>query len=577
MDTKLVQDLMEGGYFLYPVSVVLDERGKKQPYVPGSWKDSTRDPDGFPTDHTGVIVDCEKSGIVVIDLDTTGSKDAIKNLAEAGIKLPVSPMNVRTWSGGYHGFFRQPKPPLDSYQGVPVRDVDLRGLGGIVFGPGTKVHEDGSGTFKGEYVANQIVRVEDLPVLPPEFVSAVYKASAPKDYTESKLQEYTGELTAWQTSQLEGWYEADVEALSKAVPGERHRALLQNVGKILDRGIKLGYDQVDVIDDIRNAYEESGGTEWADKAQIIEWSVQKLKDKPMGVPVEPVDPEGLAFEAKVREEKLKLEIRAEAQRRFKVGFEPVDTGRVLDFNEPEGSLYGESWIKGVLPKGETVILFGERYHGKSVFGLDQGLTVASGHAWHGRDVQQGTVLYLAGEGTIGLPARRRSWVEFNECENPERFVLRDRVVQLGNASSVRAFQDLIVENEVDLVIIDTLKRAARGLEIADPGVAQDMIEVIDDLRRVRHGCTALVLHHPTKSNPLEPAGGGTLQDAVSVIHHLVKDQFGQMTLTTTKMKDGRDGVVGEFHLAEVAGSVALTRAGGSASVDERREREEMVF
>jgi hypothetical protein len=578
VDKDRVQDLMEAGYFVYPVTVELDEKGKKRPVMPGSWKDSTREYKaidlGFWARHTGLVIDCEKSGIVVIDLDMANGKDALTSLAEAGIKVPKSPMNVKTWSGGYHGFFRQPwGRALDSSQGVPVKDVDIRGLGGIVFGPGTEVH-DSEGNMLGAYLANQIVRVEDLPVLPSEFVSAVLEASAPKDYTNSRLEEFTGELTAWQRGQLEGWYESDLLALGEAGPGERHRALLQNVGKILDRGLKIGLDQDTIIVDIQEAYEDSGGTEWEDKAQIIEWSIARLQEKPMGVPVEPTDPEGLEYEARVKEELRKMEIRAEAQRRFKVGFEPVDTGRELDFNEPEGSLYGESWVKRVLPKGETVILFGERYHGKSVFGLDLGLSVASGHDWHGHKVQQGNVLYLAGEGTIGLPARRRAWVEHNGLDNPGAFTMRDRVVQLGNMSSVKAFQGLILEHEIDLVIVDTLKRAARGLDIADPGVAQDMVEVLDDLRRVRHGCTALVLHHPTKSNPTEPAGGGTLQDAVSVIHHLVKDAYGSMTLTTTKMKDGPDGVVGDFHLIEVGSSVALTQAGARDTIRETREEEE---
>jgi hypothetical protein len=566
---------MQAGYFLYPVSVVIDDKGKKRPQVPGSWKDSTRDPDEFPTGYTGVIVDCEKSGVVVIDLDMAGGKDAIANLAEAGIQLPKSPMNSCTWSGGYHGFFRQPwGKPLDSSQGVPVKDVDIRGLGGIIFGPGTAVHDEATGEVLGTYVANNIVRVQDLPVLPAEFHAAVLAASAPKDYTNSRLEPFTGELSTWQWTQLQTWYHEDLDTIAEAGPGDRHRALLQNAGKVLDRGLKLGFEQDEIVEDIERAYETSGGTEWADKSQIIEWSIARLQEKPMGVPVEPTNPEGMEYEAKVREELRKMEIRAEAQRRFKVGFEPVDTGRVLDFNEPEGSLYGESWVKRVLPKGETVILFGERYHGKSVFGLDLGLSVASGHDWHGHEVQAGNVLYLAGEGTIGLPARRRAWVEHTGVDNPSRFWMRDRVVQLGNGSSVKAFQELILEHEIDLVIVDTLKRAARGLDIADPGVAQDMVEVLDDLRRVRHGCTALVLHHPTKSNPTEPAGGGTLQDAVSVIHHLVKDAFGSMTLTTTKMKDGPDGVVGDFHLVEVGSSVTLTQAGARDKVRETHEGQE---
>lgn len=565
-----VGTLMANGYYVYPATVVVDERGKKRVHVKGTWKDSTRDRgnlDWFT--ETGVIVDCEKSGIVAIDLDQSNGKDGLGNLRAAGIPLPPTPMRVRTWSGGLHGYYRQdPDALLDSSQGKPVRDVDVRGLGGIVFGPGTTVC-DGSRDDPEYKLLTPLVPVSELPLLTPEFVRAVLAAGPSKDYSESTLEPFTGELSPSQEEDLEQWYGLDLDEIRNASSGERHRALLSNASKILDRGSKLGYGLDKIRDDIQGAYEDSGGSEWEEKRAIIDWSLGKLKDDPMGVPPDRADPEGLRREALIRLEQDKIEIRREAQRRAQVGGEIVDVGRVLGFDEPEGSLYGEAWVSRVLPKGETVILFGERYHGKSVFGLDLGLSVASGTDWHGHKTEIGNVLYLAGEGTIGLPARRRSWVEHHSMPNPARLHLRDRVVQLGVPASVAAFQAMIVEHEIDLVIVDTLKRAARGLDIADPGVAQEMVESLDDLRRVRHGCTALVLHHPTKSNPTEPAGGGTLQDAVSVIHHLVKDAYGNMTLTTTKLKDGPDGVVGEYHLEEVAGSVILTANAGSVYGQDR--------
>lgn len=559
------------GYWVYPVTVRLDEKGKKRPEFPGSWKDSVLD-DFVQSDfeeYDGFVVDCEQSGIVVIDLDWSDSKSGVASLKAAGIELPHTPMRVRTQSGGFHGYYRQPEKPVGTHQGVPVQGVDIRGLGGCVFGPDTVVYSP-EGEPAGLYSAVEaIIPVSELPVLSEAFVAAIDSVTVEVERGPTMLASYTGKLTPAQEITIRQWYEDDLESVSLAGDGQRHRALLSNVPKILDRGWKLDLPLEEITEDIRLAYEESGGDEWADKEQIIEWSSKKVIADPMGVPQERVHPAELEREAKIREEQTKIEIRREAKRRADVGSEPVDTGRVLSFDEPEGSLYHQSWVEGVLPKGETVILFGQRYHGKSVFGLDLGLSVAGGVDWHGRTTEQGNVLYLAGEGTIGLPARRRAWVEHHRTNNPSRLQLRDRVVQLGNPGSVKAFKDLVLEHEVDLLIIDTLRRAARGLDIADPGVAQDMVEVVDDIRRVRHGCTALVLHHPTKTNPTEPAGGGTLQDAVSVIHFLEKDEYNEMTLTTTKMKDGPDGEVGRFYLTEVAGSIALTKEAPQAEYSGR--------
>lgn len=550
------------GYWVYPVTVRLDEKGKKRPEFPGSWKDSVLD-HFFPADfedYDGFVVDCEKSGIVVIDLDWSDSKSGVASLKAAGVELPHTPMRVRTQSGGFHGYYRQPEKPVGTYQGVPVQGVDIRGLGGCVFGPDTVVYSP-EGEPVGLYSAVEtIIPVSGLPVLSEAFVAAIDSVTVEVERGPSTLVPYAGTLSTYQDELLTKWYNEDLDAIVNAGDGERHRVLLSKVGKILDRGMKLDTQSLEgIIHDIQQAYEDSGGDEWDDKKQIVEWSLSKVAADPMGVPAERVHASELEREAKIREEQSKIEIRREAKRRADVGSEPVDTGRVLSFDEPEGSLYHQAWVEGVLPKGETVILFGQRYHGKSVFGLDLGLSVAGGVDWHGRNVEQGNVLYLAGEGTIGLPARRRAWVAHHGEGNPFRLQLRDRVVQLGNPGSVKAFQSLILEQEIDLLIVDTLRRAARGLDIADPGVAQDMIEVVDDLRRVRHGCTALVLHHPTKTNPTEPAGGGTLQDAVSVIHFLEKDEYNEMTLTTTKMKDGPDGEIGRFYLTEVAGSIALTK------------------
>jgi hypothetical protein len=588
---SLLGELMDAGYWLYPVSVQLDERGKKKPRFEGSWTDSRRSTNvasllPFDRGTPGLVIDTEKSGIVVIDVDEHPGNSGTAALAAAGIELPTTPMTVSTWSGGRHLFYRQPETPLSCFQNVPVNGVDLRGLGGIVFGPGTEVR-DHRGEIVGAYTAvDGIVPVSELPVLSPDFVRAIDAASVRREPTASTLEPWTGDLSQHQRDTLSRWLDDDLAAIELAGDGERHGVLLSMAKKVVDRATKLGYSVEEAVGMIEKAYEASGGSEWDEKVKVAEWAIDRVAEEPLGVPSDFIDPDDVRFEEAVRERVTKLRIEREAKRRASGDNDPIDLGRELDFDEPPGGLFGKAWIEGVLPQGETVLLFGERNVGKSFVAIDLGLSVASGRPWHGRAARQGKVLYLAGEGAIGLPSRRRSWVQHHGVEAPRAFRLRDAIVHLTNPASLAAWRKVIVEDEIDLVIVDTIRRAGRGLEMESPGDAQELIALLDELRGDRHGCTVLALGHPTKSDPMQPAGAGTVQDALPMIHRLGRTGEGDavvVDMVTTKSKDGPTGHLVSFGHRRVGESLVFVDIRTNTMVasgdpfednDERRRREE---
>lgn len=551
--------LAENGYYVYPVDVQLDDRGKKRPRFPGSWANSTREP-GFEFDlgQPGLVIDCEKSGIVVIDIDAHGEVDGRAALEAAGIPLPATPMTVKSWSGGEHRFFRSPGGTPSS-QGVPVAGVDIRAGGGIIFGPGTVVF-DARGERAGEYaVTGRATPVAGLPVLPPEFAAELLNArpAAPG----AALQPFTGALSPVQRATLERWLEDDQASLRAAGDGQRHRALLAYAAKILGRAVQLGYPKDAAVRLVRLAYEASGGTEWPEKRAVVEWAARRLEAEPLGVPADWASASEADFEDAVRAAVTKIRVREEAQRRAQRDDSGADLGRELDFNEPPNGLHGRSWCAGLLNAGETTLLFGERNVGKSFVAMDVGLSIATGRPYHGHPVTQGRVLYLAGEGAIGLPARRRAWAHYHRVSDVAGLYLRDRIVRLRNPESVEAWQKQIVDQEIDVVVLDTLRRAARGAEMESPGDAQELIELMDDLRSVRHGTSVLALGHPTKSQPDQPAGAGTVQDSLPMIHRLTKDDGEGLTaiidLVTTKSKDGPTGRYASFSMHPVSDSLVF--------------------
>lgn len=122
------------------------------------------------------------------------------------------------------------------------------------------------------------------------------------------------------------------------------------------------------------------------------------------------------------------------------------------------------------------LIFGDPGFGKTFFAVEIALSVASGTQFHGRDVMQGRVFFIAGEGHNGLAQRR----------------LPHAVESLANQHGTPR-----------LIIIDTL---ARNFGAGDENNTKDMSEfvvAIDDLK-ARFPCSAVLIVHLLAT--LEPKG-----------------------------------------------------------------------
>jgi len=123
------------GLFVFPCN-------GKQPLV--QWgTESTTDPEMLRKWWTtwpsaGIGVDCGKSGLVVIDLDVKGDADGPGNWRQRlnGHQIPAT-FNVRTPSGGWHGWYRDPAGRYRNSAGLIAPGVDVRAVGGYVLAPGS--------------------------------------------------------------------------------------------------------------------------------------------------------------------------------------------------------------------------------------------------------------------------------------------------------------------------------------------------------------------------------------------------------------------------------------------------------
>src|SRR5262245_59181301 len=152
------------------------------------------------------------------------------------------------------------------------------------------------------------------------------------------------------------------------------------------------------------------------------------------------------------------------------------TGHFKLFAELSAESRKEWLIRGLLGAGDASAFYGTPGCGKSVLVEDMALHIAAGREWHGHQVKQGAVLYVALE--------RRALVERRAIAFRERY--QDASLPfavVGGAydfkSPKTALEILKVMREVEaetgqhviLVVIDTISRALCG---GDENSSKDM-------------------------------------------------------------------------------------------------------
>src|SRR5439155_5686280 len=178
-------------------------------------------------------------------------------------------------------------------------------------------------------------------------------------------------------------------------------------------------------------------------------------------------------------------------------------------------------IKGILLVGSFAVLFGKPSVGKTFLALDWVLSIVYGRAWFGHAVRYGPVVLIAAEGDGGaLGLRVRAWKQahgITEVATPGMVFIAEPV-NLLQPDEVRKLIDFIkaLPARPILVVFDTLAQSMVG---GNEDSSQDMGRAADAIRRVMQTfrCGALILHHPTKSDPRNERGSGALRGAADAM------------------------------------------------------------
>jgi RecA-family ATPase len=212
-------------------------------------------------------------------------------------------------------------------------------------------------------------------------------------------------------------------------------------------------------------------------------------------------------------------------------------GRTLTLDQLKALPPPAPMINDYLFKRTVAWLHGRWGSFKSFVAVDMACCVATGIPWHGHDVAQGNVLYLAAEGSQGLGQRFEAWEKHHRNPDMDRLKVLPMPAQLAEMDGldVPAIIMLVKQFNTDLLILDTQARVTTG---KDENSGRDMSVFTSHLSEIVEatGCTILVIHHePRRGDNLR--GHSSLEGAADTILRTELQSETTITLQNTKHKD----------------------------------------
>lgn len=210
--------------------------------------------------------------------------------------------------------------------------------------------------------------------------------------------------------------------------------------------------------------------------------------------------------------------------------------RVLSHKERRGRPRLSWLIDQIFPMGGTSWLTAGSGELKSFWALNAALCIATGRAFHGREVKKGNVVYIAAEGAAGFADREEAWAIRNGCkipDLPEYGVIEQPAdiaapeVLLGLIAAIRALSPTFI-------VVDTQARCSVGRDLNSTAEATLFYQAVSNLAR-ELGAQVLVLAHNNRNGQY----AGNHQGPAMVDTHLTMKREGKKArLRCTKQKDG---------------------------------------
>jgi hypothetical protein len=210
----------------------------------------------------------------------------------------------------------------------------------------------------------------------------------------------------------------------------------------------------------------------------------------------------------------------------------------ISFNDLMKKDYIANWLVEDIIERETFgLVFGDSASGKSLLIQDLCFCVSTGIDWHGKPTQQGNVLYIVGEGQLGLQKRFRA-ISNKYGRGTNNLFISERPAALMCPDDTNEVRELIDQiGNVTLIVIDTLHR---NFGAGDENSSKDFAQFLNNIDRQLKPCgaTILVIHHSGHGDKERGRGSSAIRAAMDFEYKVEKKQVDKkLCFSNTKMKD----------------------------------------
>lgn len=231
---------------------------------------------------------------------------------------------------------------------------------------------------------------------------------------------------------------------------------------------------------------------------------------------------------------------------------------LIPFGEIEPIISAADFVEGLLTDGGMSVIYGPSNCGKTFVAMDLALSVAAGGDWHGREIEQGAVIYVAAEGSAGVKNRVTAWRSYHEADVKIPFFLCPHSLDLHDPDAdtgdlITAINSIAEKAEIAprLIVLDTL---ARIMANGEENSSKDMGTVVANVDRVRAetGAHVMLVHHSGKDEARGARGSSVLRAAVDTEIEVKRDHDDNVTsLVVRKQRDIEIGEALNFELLVV--------------------------
>lgn len=524
------------GYYVAPVRVSLAPDGKKLPQFGVHWQTaSTRDEatlrawwgPGQPFEQFGVAIDCERSGIVAVDLDL---KPGVDGMAQ-WVALGAAPANMgqTTRAGGRHLIYRANETtPIGNSSSDVAPGVDTRGIGGVIFAAPTTLPDGTSYAL-----ATPLVPVAELLPAPVHLLERAAWRGA--------RERTAGAPEVIDPAQAEAIVRQAAQAMLQAVEGLNWNTSLNTLANVLGRYHgAIGHGAEDawahLLSIVQQRPDAAGGLD--DKSTETAWRAinDGVADRWALLSVDSLidltDPARLGGGA--------IPFGSPDDAAAALWAEFLDDAGISQLPPPTYLL------DGYVPANSLGRLFGPSGSYKSFVTIDLAACIANGLPWHGRETKQASVWYVVAEGASGVAKRLQAWrMHYRQASTGVKYL--PRAVQLLGEEHA-ALRLLARRERPGLIIYDTQARSTVGVNENDAKEMGMVVEACEQLRRDSGG-TVLLVHH-TGHDTARSRGSSAVFAAMDFELMISRTSALGITLDVVKQKNDEElrglklGVVG---------------------------------